>query len=94
LIVVKCAGVDEALNAATECDSEAASGVDDVRLFLSTYTYIDLEAADCWQKLLYAMPINRLPRVDADFHQQFFAASDDNVCNDDDRDDEVLLADV
>jgi len=65
LIVVKCPCVDEALAAADR-------NVEDVRLFLSTYTYIELDSEDWWQKLLYAMPINRLPPVDQDFHQQFF----------------------
>jgi len=88
--VVKCAGVDEALAVA---ERDSVPGVDDVRLFLSMYTYIELDAADCWQKLLYAMPINRLPPVDADFHQRFFATGADDH---DDRagDREVLLADV
>jgi len=69
LIVVKCPGVDDAL-AAPDRDDE------DVRLFLSNYTYIELDSEDWWQKLLYAMPINRLPPVDLDFHQQFFAGDD------------------
>ena len=54
--------------------------VEDVRMFLSTYTYIEHGSDDWWQKLLYAMPINRLPAVDFDFHQQFF----DDVDNTDD----------
>jgi len=31
-----------------------------VRLFLSTYTYIDYGRHSWWQQVLYAMPINRL----------------------------------
>ena len=85
LIVVKCPGVDDALAAA---DRDSLAGIEDVRLFLSTYTYIEHGSDDWWQKLLYAMPINRLPVVDFDFHQQFFAGSD----NIDDED--ILLADV
>ena len=81
LIVVKCPGVDEALAAA---ERDAVVGVEDVRLFLSTYTYIEHDSDDWWQKLLYAMPINRLPAVDFDFHHQFFAGADHN-------DDEELL---
>jgi len=54
-------------------------GVEDVRMFLSTYTYIEHGSDDWWQKLLYAMPINRLPTVDVDFHQRFFdGAGNDN----------------
>jgi len=81
LIVVKCSDVDEALNDAAERDV-----VDDVRLFMSTYTYIehDSESEDWWQKLLYAMPINRLPGVDEDFHLQRLYGAEDN-------DDEPLL---
>ena len=75
LIVVKCPGVDEALVAA---ERDAVAGVEDVRLFLSTYTYIEHGSADWWQKLLYAMPINRLPGVDVDFHLQFFAGAENN----------------
>jgi len=78
LIVVKCAGVDEALAAAERESAAAAGGVDDVRMFLSTYTYIEHgAAADWWQKLLYAMPVNRLPDDDRDFHQRFFAGPED-----------------
>ena len=72
LIVVKCPGVDEALTAA---ERDAVAGVEDVRLFLSNYTYIKYDSANWWQKLLYAMPINRLPAVDFDFHHQFFTGS-------------------
>ena len=86
LIVVKCPGVDDAL-AAAEREAAAVAGVDDVRMFLSTYTYIEHGAADWWQKLLYAMPANRLPNDDPDFHQRFF----DGVVNDDQ---EALLANV
>ena len=75
LVVVKCPGVDEALAAA---ERDAVVGVEDVRLFLSTYTYIEHDSDDWWQKLLYAMPINRLPAVDFDFHDQFFAGADHN----------------
>ena len=81
LIAVKCAGVDEAL-AAAECD--AVAGVDDVRMFLSTYTYIEhgSDDDDWWQRLLYAMPINRLPNNDddPDFHRRFFS-NDDQLVN-------------
>ena len=73
LIVVKCAGVDEALSAA---ERDAVAGVDDVRMFLSTYTYIEHGSDDWWQRLLYAMPINRLPNDDPDFHQRFFTGAD------------------
>ena len=72
LIVVKCPGVDAALAVA---ERDAVACVEDVRMFLSTYTYIEHGSDDWWQKLLYAMPINRLPAVDADFHQQFFAGA-------------------
>jgi len=85
LIVVKCPGVDEALAAA---ERNAVAGVEDVRMFLSTYTYIEHGSDDWWQKLLYAMPINRLPAADFDFHQQFFAGADNN------DDQEVLLVHV
>jgi len=78
LIVVRCPGVNEALTAA---ERDAVVGVDDVRMFLSTYTYIERGGSstdnDWWQKLLYAMPINRLPNDDTDFHQRFFADNDD-----------------
>ena len=84
LIVVKFPGVDDALAAA---ERDAVPGVEDVRLFLSTYTYIEHGADDWWQKLLYAMPINRLPAVDFDFHEQFFAGA-----NNDDH--EILLVNV
>ena len=77
LIVVMCPDADQAL-AAAECN--AVTGVEDVRMFLSTYTYIEHGSDDWWQKLLYAMPINRLPAVDFDFHQQVF----DDVDNNDD----------
>ena len=83
LIVVKCPGVDEALVAA---ERNAVAGVEDVRMFLSTYTYIEHGSDDWWQKLLYAMPINRLPAVDFDFHQQFFDGAYDER--------EVLLVNV
>jgi len=73
LIVVKCPGVDEALAAA---ERDAVPGVDDVRMFLSTYTYIEHGSDDWWQKLLYAMPVNRLPNDDPDFHQRFFDGVD------------------
>jgi len=85
LIVVKCPGVDEALAAA---ERDAVAGVEDVRMFLSTYTYIEHDSDDWWQKLLYAMPINRLPAADFDFHQQFFTGSNYN------DDQEVLLVSV
>jgi len=85
LIVVKCPGVDEALAAA---ERNEVAGVEDVRMFLSTYTYIEHGSDDWWQKLLYAMPINRLPAADFDFHQQFFAGADNN------DDQEVLLVNV
>jgi len=75
LIVVKCPGVDEALAVA---ERDAVSGVDDVRMFLSTYTYIEHGSDDWLQKLLYAMPINRLPAVDFDFHLQFFTGADNH----------------
>jgi len=84
LIVVKCAGVDEALTAA---ERDAVAGVEDVRMFLSTYVYIEHGSDDWWQKLLYAMPINRLPNDDPDFHHRFFAG----VENDDQ---EALLVNV
>jgi len=71
--VVKCPGVDEALAAA---ERDAVPGVDDVRMFLSTYTYIEHGSDDWWQKLLYAMPVNRLPNDDPDFHQRFFDGVD------------------
>ena len=80
LIVVKCAGVDEALAVA---ERDAVAGVNDVRMFLSTYTYIEHGSDDWWQRLLYAMPINQLPNDDPDFHQRFF----DN----DDYENEALL---
>ena len=87
LIVVKCAGVDEALAAA---ERDAVVGVDDVRMFLSTYTYIEHGSDDdWWQKLLYAMPINRLPNDEPDFHERFFAGAG---AQNDDR--ETLLVDV
>jgi len=70
LIVVKCPGVDAALATA---ERDAVPGVEDVRMFLSTYTYIEQGSEDWWQKMLYAMPINRLPAVDFDFHQRFFS---------------------
>jgi len=85
LIVVKCPGVDEALAVA---ERDAVPGVEDVRMFLSTYTYIEHGSDDWWQKLLYAMPINRLPAVDFDFHLQFFTGPD----NHDDQ--EPLLVNV
>ena len=75
LIVVKYPGVDEALE---EAERDVVAGVEDVRMFLSTYTYIEHDSDDWWQKLLYAMPINRLPAVDFDFHQQFFAGANNN----------------
>ena len=75
LIVVKCPGFDEALAAA---EQDAVAGMDDVRRFLSTYTYIEHGSEDWWHKLLYAMPINRLPAADEDFHLQFFAGAEDN----------------
>jgi len=84
LIVVKLPGVDEALAAA---ERDAVVGVEDVRMFLSTYTYIEHGSDDWWQKLLYAMPINRLPTVDSDFHHLFFAGADND-------DQEALLEDV
>ena len=86
LIVVKCPGVDEALKAA---ERDAVPGVEDVRMFLSTYTYIEHGSDDWWQKLLYAMPINPLPDVDLDFHQRFFDGTD-NI----DDDQNILLVDV
>jgi len=104
LIVVKCPGVDDALAAADQSPlggrglddvpdapntPTAVAGVDDVRMFLSTYTYIEHGADDWWQKLLYAMPVNRLPNDDPDFHQRFFAAT--GAQNDDDQ---ALLVDV
>ena len=76
LIVVKCPDVDEALAAA---ERDAVPGVEDVRMFLSTYTYIEHGSDDRWQKLLYAMPINRLPTVDVDLYPRFF----DGASNDD-----------
>ena len=82
LIVVKCPGVDEALAAA---ERDAVAGVEDVRMFLSTYTYIEHDSSDWWQKLLYAMPINRLPAVDFDYPQHFFDGGNNN------DDQEVLL---
>jgi len=84
LIVVKCPGVDEALAAA---ERDAVPGVEDVRMFLSTYTYIEHGSDDWWQKLLYAMPINRLPTVDFDLYPRFFDGADN-----DDR--EALLVNV
>jgi len=60
-----------------------------VRMFLSTYTYIEHGAADWWQKLLYAMPVNRLPNDDPDFHWRFFAT---RTQNDDDQ--ALLLEDL
>ena len=84
LIVVKCPGVDDALAAA---ERDAVAGVEDVRMFLSTYTYIEHGSDDWWQKLLYAMPINRLPNDDPDFHHRFFAGTDND-------DDEALLVNV
>ena len=84
LIVVKCPGVDEALAAA---ERDAVPGVEDVRMFLSTYTYIEHGSDDWWQKLLYAMPINRLPTVDFDLRQRFFDGA-----NNDDR--EALVQDM
>jgi len=81
LIVVKCAGVDEAL-AAAERDA-----VEDVRMFLLTYTYIEHNSDDWWQKLLYAMPINRLPNDDPNFHHRFFVGADND-------DQEALLVNV
>ena len=85
LIVIKCPGVDDALEAAHR---DAVAGIEDVRMFLSTYTYIEHGSDDWWQKLLYAMPINRLPAVDFDFHQLFFAGTDNN------DDQKPLLANV
>ena len=55
-------------------------------MFLSTYTYIEHGSDDWWHKLLYAMPINRLPTVDADFHHRIFDGADDER--------EALLVDV
>ena len=75
LIVVKCPGVDETLEAA---ERDAVAGVEYIRKFLSTYTYIEHNSDDWWQKLLYAMPINRLPAADFEFHQQFFTDADNN----------------
>jgi len=80
--VVKCPGVDEALAAA---ERDAVPGVEDVRMFLSTY--IEHGSDDLWQKLLYAMPINRLPTVDFDLRQRFFDGA-----NNDDR--EALMQDM
>ena len=37
---------------------------DNVRLFLSTHTYIEHESDDWWEHVLYAMPINRLATND------------------------------
>jgi len=81
LIVVKCPGVDEALAAA---ERDAVAGVNDVRMFLSTYTYIEHGSEDWWQKLLYAMPINRLPAADQDFQHQFFTGANKGNNNSDD----------
>ena len=85
LIVVKCPGVDDALAVA---ERDAVPGVEDVRMFLSTYTYIEHGSDDWWQRLHYAMPINRLPAVDFDFHERFFAGA--NKLDDQ----ELLLANV
>jgi len=41
-------------------DTRLAAAVEDVKLFLSTHTYIDYTRADWWQQLMYALPINRL----------------------------------
>jgi len=75
LIVVKCPGVDEALAAARR---DTVADVNDVRMFLSTYTYIEHGSEDWWQKLLYAMPINRLPAVDPDSHHHLFTGTGNN----------------
>jgi len=76
LIVVKCDGVDEALTAAAR---DAVAGVEDVRMFLSTYTYIKHGSDDWWHRLLYVMPTNRLPNDDPNFHHGFFAGADNDT---------------
>ena len=42
------------------------------------YVYVEHGSDDWWTRLLYAMPINRLPNDDPDFHQRFFAGAGDD----------------
>jgi len=59
LIVIKWPDLD--LNDILDSvNVSAGSERDSVRLFLSTYTYIEYRSDRWWQHLLYAMPINRL----------------------------------
>ena len=61
LIVIKWPDLD--LDLDDDLGSINVSGErdrNDVRLFLSTYTYIEYGSQGWWQHLLYAMPINRL----------------------------------
>jgi len=57
LIVIKWPDLD------LDADIDPVNGyrdVDNVRLYLSTYTYIEYGSDTWWKQVLYAMPINRL----------------------------------
>jgi hypothetical protein len=45
---------------------EEDGGELDARLFLSTHTYIEYGSQGWWEKLLYALPVNRVPRDETD----------------------------
>ena len=49
-----------------DLDSDNIKDRDSVKLFLTRYTYIEYESDGWWQKVLYAMPINRLASTDHD----------------------------
>ena len=70
---------DEALAAAKR---DAIDRVEDVRIFLRNYTYIEHGSDDWWQRLLYAMPINRLPAVDRRCCQRFLSGDQEALLQD------------
>lgn len=62
LLVLKWPDVDVDVGGPVSPDSSEEAAMADVRLFLSTHTYISYSASDWWEKLLYALPVQRLLR--------------------------------
>jgi protein toll len=66
LIVVKWPEIDDLLATGTDAANQSDTNECDLRLFLSTHTYVEYSpgSSDWWHQLIYALPRQSLPRLD------------------------------
>jgi len=63
LLVIKWPEVDCTSDPIAETTTNDSDAVEmDLRLFMSTHTYIEYNATDWWQQFIYSLPIQNLPK--------------------------------